>query len=83
MIDSADATKVSIPMMMLASKDENSKEVTEFEQALPAMTDRHVEIFDSQIHGWMSARADLEDGTVRKEYERGYKTVLEFFGKHI
>jgi hypothetical protein len=31
----------------------------------------------------MGARADLKDDKVKKEYERGYTTVLEFFGKHL
>ena len=28
-------------------------------------------------------RADLENDRIRSEYERGYKTVLEFFVKHL
>lgn len=32
---------------------------------------------------WMAARADLEDERVKSEYERGYKTLIEFFGKHL
>ena len=42
----------------------------------------HVETFSTQIHGWMAARGDLEDPEVRKEYERGYKTALEFLHQH-
>merc|ERR1712187_827259 len=45
-------------------------------------TPNHVETFPTQIHGWMAARSNLEDAEVRKEYERGYKTVLDFFHKH-
>jgi hypothetical protein len=30
----------------------------------------------------MAARADLDDPRVKEEYIRGYKTVLQFFGKH-
>jgi hypothetical protein len=30
----------------------------------------------------MAARSNLEDETVRGEYERGYKTVLGFLEKH-
>lgn len=32
---------------------------------------------------WMAARSDLEDERVKSEYERGYKTLIEFFGKHL
>ena len=31
----------------------------------------------------MAARSDLSDHKVKAEYERGYKTVLEFFNKHL
>jgi hypothetical protein len=28
-------------------------------------------------------RSDLEDGEVKKEYERGYKTLLDFFHQYL
>merc|ERR1711964_33638 len=59
---SSEAEGIKIPLCMLASNDELKK---------------HVEIFGDQIHGWMAARADLEDERVKSEYERGYKTLLE------
>jgi len=66
---------------MLASKDETAEEVTAWGRALKV--EKHVETFDSQIHGWMSARADLEDEKVKSEYVRGYKLFLEFFAKYL
>jgi uncharacterized C2H2 Zn-finger protein len=39
--------------------------------------------FPNQVHGWMAARGDLEQEKVKKEYERGYKMVLDFFHKHM
>jgi hypothetical protein len=32
---------------------------------------------------WMAARANLDDERVKVEYERGYKTLLEFFAKYL
>ena len=32
---------------------------------------------------WMGARADLDDARCKSEYERGFKTLIEFFGKHL
>ncbi|KAH7175550.1 hypothetical protein EDB81DRAFT_874394 [Dactylonectria macrodidyma] len=81
MVDANDATGVTIPTALLASKDEDATEVKKFEEALTVP--KHVETFGDQIHGWMAARADLEDARVREEYERGYKTVLGFFGKNF
>lgn len=80
MVDPNDATQVNIPMALLASKDESAKDVQAFKDNLK--TANHVETFPTQIHGFMAARSNLEDSEVRKEYERGYKTVLDFFHKH-
>merc|ERR1712093_407871 len=72
---------IKIPLCMLASNDELKEDVEKFEKNLKG--EKHVEIFGDQIHGWMAARADLEDERVKSEYERGYKTLLEFFAKHL
>jgi dienelactone hydrolase len=80
MVDPNDAKSVNVPFAMLASKDEPANEVSAFKANL--QVPNHVETFSTQIHGWMAARSDLEDPEVRKEYERGYKTVLEFFHQH-
>lgn len=81
MVDAADAENIKVPTILLASKDEPEDEVQKFESKLQGP--KHVEIFKDQIHGWMAARADLEDDRVKEEYERGYKTVLEFFGNNF
>ncbi|KAG4270724.1 hypothetical protein FPRO04_02705 [Fusarium proliferatum] len=81
MVDASDAEGLSVPTMLLASKEEPDEEVKKFEDNLKVA--KHVETFKDQIHGWMAARADLSDNRVKEEYERGYKTVLEFFGKNF
>ncbi len=81
MVDPKDAEKVTIPMCMLASKDEPAEDVKTYEQSLKVV--KHVEIYDTQLHGFMSARADLKDAECLKEYERGYKTVLTFFHDNL
>lgn len=81
MVDPADAAKITIPMCMLASKDEDGEAVKAFEGKLGG--EKYVETFGDQVHGWMAARADLEDGRVRGEYERGYGVLLAWFGKYL
>lgn len=81
MVDAADAKNISIPLAMLASKDEPADDVAKFEAAL-TRAPKHVETFGDQVHGWMAARADLSDKRVQEEYTRGYKTVLTFFGEN-
>jgi len=66
---------------MLASEDENAEEVTAWEKELKV--EKHVETFGDQIHGWMSARGDLEEEKCKKEFERGYAIFLEWFGKYL
>ena len=81
MVDANDAKDVKIPTMLLASGEEPEDEVKKFEDNLSVP--KHVEIFKDQIHGWMAARADLEDARVKEEYERGYKTILKFFSANF
>jgi dienelactone hydrolase len=81
MVDAKDAEKVVIPMAMLASKDEPADDVNAFREALKV--EKFVETWSTQIHGWMSARADLADEEVKKEYENGYKVALGFFNEHL
>jgi len=81
MVDPSEAEGIKIPLVMLASKDEVKADVEKFEKNLKG--EKHVEIFGDQIHGWMAARSNLDDPRVKEEYTRGYKTVVEFFGKYL
>ncbi|KAJ6151333.1 hypothetical protein N7470_007927 [Penicillium chermesinum] len=80
MVDPNDAKAIRVPFATLASQDEPQADVDAFKANL--QVPNHVETFPTQIHGWMAARANLEDPEVVKEYERGYKTLLDFFQKH-
>lgn len=81
MVDPADAEGLTIPFALLASGDEDVEDVKKFEANL--QVPHHVETFADQIHGWMAARSDLTSERVKAEYERGYKTLLQFFGKNF
>ena len=80
-VDPEDAKKITIPFATLASSGESAETVEVFDKALT--TPKMTHIFGDQVHGWMSARADLKDAKVKKEYERGYQIALEFFGEHL
>lgn len=79
-VDAGDAEKVTIPMLMLASKDEPVEDVKKYEAALKVP--HHIETVD-QVHGFMTARGNLEDAETRKQYELGYEKVLKFFAEHL
>lgn len=82
-----DAAKISIPTLMLLSKDElHEAERAPFEDAFGTDVGDGKEVknsskiieFGDMIHGWMSARADLEDEKAREGYKRGYEIVIEW-----
>ncbi|KAL9104873.1 MAG: hypothetical protein Q9187_008854, partial [Circinaria calcarea] len=54
MVDPSDAGRITVPLCMLASKDENPDDVKKFKEGLKV--ENHVETFGDQIHGWMAAR---------------------------
>ncbi|OKL59135.1 hypothetical protein UA08_05955 [Talaromyces atroroseus] len=82
--DVADAKAAVIPHICLASKDE-SAEVTAGYQAVFAegSLGSRADTYPTMHHGWMGARADLEDAENKKEYERGYKEIADFFAKYL
>lgn len=80
MVDPKEAEGVKVPMALLASKEEPADVIKKFEENLKEP--KHVETFSDQVHGFMAARADLSDSRVKEEYARGYRTLLEFFGKN-
>ena len=64
-----DAEKIVIPHICLASHDEPADVVKEYTEALGASG--VVETYHTMFHGWMSAKANLEDAENAKEFERG------------
>ena len=54
MVDPNDAKGITVPICMLASKDEDADAVKGFEKELKVKS--HVETFADQVHGWMAAR---------------------------
>lgn len=79
MIDPEDAKKVTVPTCLLPSQDEDPKDVAAFVANLTVPN--YVETFSDQIHGWMAARADLENPNVAEQYRKGYQSVLNFFAQ--
>lgn len=79
MVDPAIASSITVPYILLASKEEPEETIAEFKAKLTVPN--HVETFSDQVHGWMAARANLADPRVKAEYARGYQTVLRFFSQ--
>lgn len=81
MVDANDAPQVTIPIMMLPSKDESKDDVNKYKQNLKVKN--QVEWFDDQVHGFMAARGDLEDESVKKAYEKGYEMLSKWFAENL
>ncbi|KAK7954673.1 hypothetical protein PG996_015485 [Apiospora saccharicola] len=84
-LDAADAKALTVPHIVLASKDEPADVVAQYKEIIEGQPDKTgiVETYSTMAHGWMGARAKLDDEEDRKEYERGYQQVAEFFDKYL
>lgn len=80
LMDAKDAETITIPTCMLPSSGESVEEVEKWEEALKV--DKYIKRFE-QVHGWMSAKGDLEDKQCKEDYENGYRIFLEWFAKHL
>lgn len=75
-LDAEDAPKITIPMCMLASKDEDNEIVQKFDDLLDVP--KLVDTYPSAPHGWMTSRTDLNSPKMLEDYKRGYTAVLNF-----
>jgi len=83
-LDAEDAKKLAIPHIVLASNGEDEKVVAQYKEILvgegkPGV----VETYPNMHHGWMGARAKLNEAENLKEYERGYNQLAAFFDKYL
>ncbi|TVY84716.1 putative AIM2 family protein [Lachnellula suecica] len=84
LLERADASQVTIPMVVLPSLDEVPEEVDPWIQDLKMVsTSSFSETFSTSVHGWMTSRADFEDLHKFEEYLRGYRIVREFFAQFL
>lgn len=81
MVDAADAPKISIPIMLLPSKDESKDDVGKWEAALTVKHEVHW--YDDQVHGFMAARGNLDDANVKEKYQDAYHKLLVWFRQNL
>ncbi|KAI0167705.1 dienelactone hydrolase family protein [Pestalotiopsis sp. NC0098] len=83
-LEAQDAEALNVPYICLASPGEPADLVAQYKEILskPGKTGV-VETYSTMFHGWMGARAKLDDDQNRAEYERGYGQIAEFFGKYL
>ena len=67
-----DAENLTVPFICLFSKEDGTPELVEkYGEALEKSKENVVEKYSLMHHGWMGARANLEDKENLKEFERG------------
>lgn len=67
-----DAEAITIPHIILASKGEDAAVTKKYAEILSKQSKiTEIETYDTMHHGWMGARANLQDEENLKEYERG------------
>lgn len=73
LLDTNDARNITIPHIILASPDEPKEVIAEYKAILEgkAGIGCEVDTYGTMFHGWMGARANLEDEQNKKEFERG------------
>lgn len=72
LLDPADASALTIPHVVLASKDESADAVAAYADIITNNGKGGlVETYPTMWHGWMGARADLAAEESRTEYLRG------------
>lgn len=83
-LDLGEHEALNVPHICLASPGEPADVVAQVKEVLskPGKIG-HVETYETMFHGWMGARANLEDEKNLKEYERGYNAVADFFNKYL
>lgn len=73
-----------MPYIILASPEESEEEVSKCKEVLeqPGKTGE-VETYSNMFHGWMGARAKLDDEDNLREFCRGYEQVGRFFARYL
>ncbi|KAL2218203.1 putative dienelactone hydrolase [Thermoascus aurantiacus ATCC 26904] len=84
-LDTNEARNMTIPHIVLASYDESKEQIADYKAALESRAGiaSEVETYGTMFHGWMGARANLDDEENKKEFERGYKQIATFFDKYL
>lgn len=91
-LDRGDAEEIKIPHLLLASKDEDAAVVKEYKETFEKAAETEegakkseVHTYEDMHHGWMGARALLDELKFKERYNEGYKQVAGWvndnFGK--
>lgn len=76
-MEAADAEKLTIPHIVLASKDEPAEAVQGYKDIIGKNgIGGVIETYDKMWHGWMGARANLDGEESLAEYIRGYVILI-------
>lgn len=81
MVDPNDAPGITIPTYMIPTKDEDKNDVEEWHKKTNVKT--KVQWYPNQIHGFMAARGDLKDDSVKDAYTQAYDSLCEWYAENL
>ncbi|EED21098.1 dienelactone hydrolase, putative [Talaromyces stipitatus ATCC 10500] len=84
MLDPADAKKITIPHLVMASKDEPSEAVANFKTVIEKNgSGGSLTTYMTMHHGWMGSKANLVEEETFVGYKQGYTQLIEFFKEYL
>ncbi|KUL82144.1 hypothetical protein ZTR_10704 [Talaromyces verruculosus] len=85
MLDSADAKKITIPHLVMASKDEPTEQVAGFKEIIESngIAGSSLTTYTTMHHGWMGSKANLIEEETYAGYRQGYTQLIEFLQQHL
>ncbi|KAF1987936.1 dienelactone hydrolase, variant [Aulographum hederae CBS 113979] len=79
-----EARAIEVPHIVLFSKEDGEpKDVEAYGDVLKEKKQNFVEMYGTMHHGWMAGRAKLDEEENKKEFERGYQQLGDFFRKNM
>ena len=76
-----DAKAQTAPHLLLASGDEPADVVAAYKTVMGHRVE--ITTYKTMHHGWMGARANLNDKANEEEFQRGYEQAGVFFSKYL
>ncbi|OCK76827.1 putative hydrolase [Lepidopterella palustris CBS 459.81] len=80
-----DAEAITIPHIVLAAPSDNKEGGVDVYSEVSKCDGREwvVETYSGMFHGWMAARANLDDKDNAREFERAYDQIANFFAENF
>lgn len=84
-MDAEAASKLNSPTLLLPSMNEDANQMKEFHEVMRQKTKIGelciLKTYNESVHGWMAARADLNDEKQKEKFSEGFQDAATFLNK--